>query len=379
MRIEKPVDHTSLVKLSVRFMLLAGSLYVAYNWLPAAWVAKPLQRHTAGMTAFLLGLMGLEVSVNGVLVSAQGFTVKIVAECTAVFVGILFFSFVVAYPTSFKHKAIGLVSGLSFLFAANLLRVLAVFLTGMHNTRLFEYAHVYIGQIVMILLVLLTAMIWLRSAGNVELRDRPLGFLIRFVGFSSLPFVIWLYLDQGFVYANLFGVKTVLGLFGYDAQIPDRLNLYPHTFNTFHLIAYMALVLATKSIDRAKKLRSLVVGLAILCVAHFLFRLHYALFVDLHLKSAMRPFIALIIINQWVLPFGLWLYMVRHELFRQKSRFICPICGEKKKGLAAHIKARHGEVALHKLQNRSPEMPIAENRVKQKLFVQKSEWSIRWP
>ena len=305
-------------------------------------VAYPLRRHTAEMTAFLLSLIGLTPSVSGVIVSASGFSVQIVSECTAVFVAILFFSFVIAYPTTFKHKFIGLLFGLPVLVGANLLRVVFIFLVGLNFRAMFEYAHVYIGQILMVLLVLLISMLWLRSTVSVAMADRPRQFLTRFIAYSSIPFAIWLYIDKAFVYANLYLVKWLLGIFGLQVAIPQELSLYPHTFNTFHLIAFAALILATRSIDRAKKARSLMLGLAILCAAHFLFRLCYALFVDVHFKYAMQPFIALIIINQWILPFALWLYMVRNELFRRSNRFICPICGEEKTGLAEHMLAKHG-------------------------------------
>jgi hypothetical protein len=131
--------------------------------------------------------------------------------------------------------------------------------------------------------------------------------------------MLWLYLDEGFVYINLVLVKTLLGFFGYQTVIPEKLALYPHTFNTFHLIAYTSLILATGSVDRSKKLRGLVAGLIILWVSYFLFKLHQALYLDFHVRYAFRPFIALIIVNQWFLPFALWLFFVRHELFGTKS------------------------------------------------------------
>ncbi|WP_319526495.1 exosortase H [uncultured Desulfosarcina sp.] len=342
MKIERPTNRRALLLFSIRFVLLAGGLYILFNWLPPSAIADPLNRHTAAMTAFLLRLPHLEPSVSGVILTAHGFSIRIIAECTAIFVAILYFSFVMAYPTALKNKLLGLAAGLPFLFAANLARILFIFLVGLKYRTFFEYAHVYIGQIVMILLVLVAVMTWLRSIAAVEMDDRPLSFLARFIAYSSIPFVFWLYLDQGFVYINLLIVKALLGLFGLQVPIPEKLDLYPHTFNTFHLIAFTSLMMATRSIERSQKAGCILIGLSILCGAHLLFRLNQVLFVDFNIKYAMRPFVALIIINQWILPFGLWLFFARNVLFKREDRFICPICGAEKKGLIEHMKAKHG-------------------------------------
>ena len=342
MKIEHPTNRRALIIFSVRFVMLAGGLYILFNWLPPSALADPLNRHTAEMTAFFLRLLHLEPSVSGVILSAQGFSIRIIAECTAIFVAILYFSFVMAYPTALKNKLLGLAAGLPFLFAANLARILFIFLIGLKYRAFFEYAHVYIGQIVMILLVLVAAMTWLRSIAEAKMDDRPLSFLVRFIAYSSIPFVFWLYLDQGFVYINLLLVKALLSGFGLPVPIPEKLDLYPHTFNTFHLIAFASLMMATRSIERSRKVRCTLIGLVILCVAHFLFRLNQALYVDFHINYAMRPFVALIIINQWILPFGLWLFFARNALFKRRDRYICPICGAEKKGLIEHMKAKHG-------------------------------------
>lgn len=341
-----PTQKEIIIKFCVRFAVLSGFLYVLLNWLPSAVITGPLNRQTAEMTAVLLRLFGLRPVVNGVFLSAGGFSIKIITECSAIFAAILFFSFVMAYPASARQRALGLLFGIPFLFTANLLRIVFVFLVGMYYLPLFEYAHVYIGQIVMILFVLLSSMTWLSSIAYVRIKDRPLSFFLRFLLYSSLPFLLWLYLDESFVLVNLYVIKSLLGFGGYAVNIPEKLDLYPHTFNTFHLVAFTSLILATNSIGRSKKLKSLGIGLAVLCAFQFLLRLHWVLFFDFHMRYAFRPFVALIIINQWILPFGLWLFIVRKEIFKRKGIYVCPICGEEKVGILDHIKAKHGTRAL---------------------------------
>jgi exosortase H (IPTLxxWG-CTERM-specific) len=343
---EIPYHRKALLKFCVSFVVLAATLYTLINWLPAPLLKQPLNEYTAAMTGFIFRLFGQEVTVNGVFLSVGGFSAKIITECTAVYLVILFSSFVLAYPADGRKKLIGLLFGIPFLFAVNMLRLLFIFVAGMNNRTIFEYSHVYIGQILMVFFVLLACMVWLRMVVSLDTKDSPLGFLVRFIAWSSLPFALWLYLDRGYVLLNLYGVKVLLGLFGYAVIIPEELRLFPNTFNTFNLIAFSSIVLATRSLGRRKKLRVLLFGLALLVGTNFLFRVLEALFLRHHVAFAFQPFIALIIINQWVLPFAFWLYAVRKEIFRKKGILICPLCGKEKVGIMEHIRAKHGEAAL---------------------------------
>lgn len=335
-----------LIRFGARFALLAGGLYTLANWLPSAQFIEPLNRLTAAMTGALLASLGLETAVSGALVSTGGFSVKIIPECTALFLVPLYSSFVLAYPASSRQRLAGLLFGIPSLVVVNLVRLVVIILIGTKSSALFEYSHVYAGQILMILVVLLASMAWLRFVVTVEPRDTPLGVMVRFIAWSSLPFALWLFLAEGYVYLNLYLVKLLLGRFGYTVAVPEELSLYPHTFNTFHFVAFIALILATKCLERKRKLWGLAAGLAVLAGGHFLFRLHQVLFMDFHVRYAFRPFIALIIINQWILPFVLWLAIVCKEIFRRKGISLCPICGEEKVGLIDHMRAKHGDKAV---------------------------------
>ncbi|MDY6824136.1 MAG: exosortase H [Thermodesulfobacteriota bacterium] len=330
------------------FLLLAGVLFFLLNRVPGSHIA-PLNVYTARMTGMVVQLLGINVVVRDVFVSAGSFSIKVIPECTAVFVIILFFAFVMAYPASVRQKAIGLIFGIPVLLLINLLRLVGIFLIGIHNRALFEYAHVYIGQIFMILLVLSISLIWLRVVVHVSTRDAPIGFIFRFIAFSSIPFVFWLYIDEAYVLANLWIVQWIFSLFHIPMTLPETLGLYPYTFNTFHLIAYTALTLATASLDWRKKTKALAIGLAILMAMHLLFRFHEALYYNAQHPAAMAPFVALIIINQWILPFLLWIAIVRREIFKNGKMppQACPICGARKTGLLDHIQAKHGKHTLN--------------------------------
>lgn len=121
-------NHTIKI-FGILFVLLCSIFYAITRLTPSTFA--PLNNYTAATLGFLLQLLGMHPIVEGELLSTGGFSVKIIDECSALFVFILFSSFVLAYPTSFKNKAIGLIFGIPSLFVVNTLRLTAVFFAGL--------------------------------------------------------------------------------------------------------------------------------------------------------------------------------------------------------------------------------------------------------
>lgn len=347
MKNRNPTQKNIITKFTIKFILLSGVLYGIIAWMPDLdTFFKPVNRYDAAMSGFLLSLLGLKPLVDGVFLSTNSFSVQIVMGCSATYIVILFFAFVMAFPASRRHKAIGLLFGIPILLAGNIVRIALVFIVGTIRPSLFEYAHVYVGEIVMILFVLSVCMVWIRSVVMVKTTDAPLSFFIRFIALSSIPFVVWLYLNNGYFLMTMSVVHFLLNFLGYHLSPGHTLLPNEVQGSTFDLIAFSALVLATKSIGRRKKIKGLIIGLALLLVLNIIFRLCEALHVLLHVQPAGSIWIGLKAIREYILPFVFWLAIVHKEIFKRKGIFTCPICGEEKVGIIHHIKAKHGEDAL---------------------------------
>ena len=336
-----------LLKFGMLFVFFCAAFYAITRLTPSSFA--PLNNYTAATLGFMLQALGMHPTVGGTLLSAGGFSVKIIDECSAIFVFILFSSFVLAYPTSLKNKAIGLIFGIPSLFAVNALRLVVVFLAGLWRPDLFEYVHVYLWQTVIIILVFISCLAWLHYVVMVTTRNEPLAFLVRFVAFSSILFLIWLYLDG--VYVSMTGYMTefLLNCLGYHIHLaPDPdIVLYPSTFN---LIAFTALILATQrpSISRkGAKVKALAIGLTLMMLVGVIHGLFQVL-ADFGVGYALEIMYAAQIGNQYFLPFGLWLVFSYADVFRRTGAHICPICGEEKVGIMEHIRAKHGEKALER-------------------------------
>jgi hypothetical protein len=155
-----------------------------------------------------------------------------------------------------------------------------------------------------------------------------------------------LFIAKPFVYVNYFLVKALLGYFHVFFFLPENIQLYPDTFNCFHLPGYAALIFSTKSINWRNKRSGLIIGFTILWAVYFIFLLSRVLLLSLNIKPLETPFISLILINQWILPFALWIAIVRKEIFKPSDIYECPLCGSEKSGIIDHIRAKHGENAL---------------------------------
>ena len=162
------------LKFSALFVLFSVTFYVIARLTPSTFAS--LNNYTAAMLGFSLRALGIDPSVRGVFVSAGDFGVEIITECSAIFILILFSSFVLAYPTTFKNKAIGLIFGIPILFAVNALRLVVGFMSGMWRPDLFEYVHVYLWQTIIIILVFISCLVWLQLVVMVTTKKQAVDF-----------------------------------------------------------------------------------------------------------------------------------------------------------------------------------------------------------
>ena len=336
-----------LLKFGALFVFFCVIFYCTTVIAPSAFAT--LNNHTAATLGFLLQVLGTQPTIQGAVVSADGFSAKIIGECSALYVFILFSSFVLAYPATLQNKAIGLLFGIPALFAVNTVRLAIVFLVGVWRPDIFEYVHVYLWQPIIIILIFISCLVWLRYVVMINTRNRPLAFLVRFIAFSSIPFLIWFYLDK--IYVSITGHVTefLLNCIGYHIRLepdPDIL-FYPATFN---LIVFAALILATQSASvsrKGAKTKALLIGITLMAVVEVVHELFQVL-AYFDVQHALEIMHTARIANQYLLPFGLWLAFTYADLFKRAGTCTCPICGEEKVGIIEHIKAKHGKSALER-------------------------------
>ena len=90
-----------------------------------------------------------------------GFAVRIIEECTGVFEVIIFVAAVLAFPTTWQKRAIGLGLGIPVLYFFNVLRILVLILVGRYWPEIFEFMHIYFWQATLILMITSVWLLWI--------------------------------------------------------------------------------------------------------------------------------------------------------------------------------------------------------------------------
>ncbi|MBI4685332.1 MAG: archaeosortase/exosortase family protein [Nitrospirae bacterium] len=117
---------------------------------------------------WLIHFFGIEAQMNNTIIYLANNTWKINTECTAITIMIVFASFVLIYPASIKTRAVGLLSGIPFIFAANMLRLLFMAFIDKFKPAYSVYFHDYLWQVAFIIMVIFMWLIWIEKVANRE-------------------------------------------------------------------------------------------------------------------------------------------------------------------------------------------------------------------
>ncbi len=149
------------------FLGLLAVLFVAE-------LTAPVQRHlvvpwtqaVASASGWFAAAIDPGTIVNGatLLDPASGFGVTIVAGCNGVEATLMLVAAMLAWPGSFRHKALGIVAGVAAIQGLNLVRVVSLYFLGRWNLAVFEFAHLYAWQLLIMLDALVVWLVWLRTA-----------------------------------------------------------------------------------------------------------------------------------------------------------------------------------------------------------------------
>ena len=98
--------------------------------------------------------------------ATTGFAVSIEAGCNGVEAAIVLVAGIVAFPASLQHKVIAILAGFLFIQALNILRIISLFYMGQWNYTVFEWFHLYIWPVLIMLDVLVVFAIYLQWLGK---------------------------------------------------------------------------------------------------------------------------------------------------------------------------------------------------------------------
>lgn len=127
-------------------------------------VVVPFTSLVAGASMILMNIFGAGAVVNNCVLSTSAFSVNIVDGCNGIYATAILISGVLAYPARWPHKLWGIGLGILAVFMLNLVRVISLFYLGRYYPGIFEEAHVYVWQPIIILWAIFVWDFWARQS-----------------------------------------------------------------------------------------------------------------------------------------------------------------------------------------------------------------------
>jgi archaeosortase B (VPXXXP-CTERM-specific) len=120
-----------------------------------------LVKATAAIEYALLTPFTDQASLKGTYVAFGSFGVQIISECTGLFEVAIYGACVLAFPTSWRNRGLGLLFGIPAIYGFNILRILCLLLVGHYAHSSFDFFHLYFWQGTLILMITSVWMLWI--------------------------------------------------------------------------------------------------------------------------------------------------------------------------------------------------------------------------
>ena len=150
--------------LIVFVVLLVVSFAIELTPPAQAWLVTPWTDAVASASAALMRVFDATIATSGNVISSSAtpFAVSIEAGCNGVEATLVLVAAMLAFAAPWPHRLRGIVVGIVAVQALNVLRVISLFYLGRWNRDVFEWAHLYVWQALIMLDILIVWVIWVR-------------------------------------------------------------------------------------------------------------------------------------------------------------------------------------------------------------------------
>jgi exosortase H (IPTLxxWG-CTERM-specific) len=155
-----------MIRFFALFIALQAGLFAAEltPWAQEYFVI-PWTNALATISAWLVTLVDPNVAASGKVLrsTANGFAVSIESGCNGVEATIVLVAAMLAFPAPWQRRLLGLAVGIVAVQGLNIIRVISLFYLGQWDLRVFEWAHLYVWQALIMLDVLVVWLVWVRT------------------------------------------------------------------------------------------------------------------------------------------------------------------------------------------------------------------------
>ncbi len=149
----------------LQFLAILCALFSLQIWQPVRQsMVMPYTESLAGLSAAIIRPFDQNVANVGRVLqnTASGFGVSIESGCNGVEAAIFLIAAIFAFRAPLPYKLGGAAIGVCTIQLLNLVRIISLFYLGQWNRALFEWAHLYLWQVLIMVDVLAVWLLWLR-------------------------------------------------------------------------------------------------------------------------------------------------------------------------------------------------------------------------
>jgi exosortase H (IPTLxxWG-CTERM-specific) len=164
-----------MIRFFILFLVILGAMFTGeLTELGQEYFVVPWTNFLATLSAALVKGVDPNVVVHGKILqsTANSFAVSIEAGCNGVEATIVLIAAMLAFPAPWKNKAVGLIAGVIAVQGLNIVRIISLFYLGQWNYSVFEWAHLYVWQALIMLDVLIVFLLWLRLLPRGDFGER---------------------------------------------------------------------------------------------------------------------------------------------------------------------------------------------------------------
>ena len=150
---QKREGGVSLGRFAFTYLILMGAFFILIGFDPILKFFDINGLYTqaiVAITARILTLLGIASTCKGSIIELFSISLDIKFGCNGLEAVMIYSVAVIAFPSPWKKKLIGIAAGFVVIQIVNILRIVGLAYSGIHATNLFEYIHTYIAQGMMI-------------------------------------------------------------------------------------------------------------------------------------------------------------------------------------------------------------------------------------
>lgn len=151
---------------ALRFLASSLVLFALYWSVEALHAFRQVNVAHARATAGVLRAIGIGAEAHATSILLARGSLEIVAECTGVYVLILFTAGILAFPTAWRTRLHGLAMGLPCIVALNFIRLVSLGVILHFRPAWLAWFHEYLWQVLFVGLVAVLFGVWVARTGD---------------------------------------------------------------------------------------------------------------------------------------------------------------------------------------------------------------------